>query len=227
MWDARRLAKLLNIWEERWQGSSQKNHDLKIIYYDNALRITSGSYTQSKKIEQKNLTSGYWYYQANAVTLEKENPRILILGFGGGTIGTLLKQKYPRSIIDGVEIDPVMIELGERFLGLKTEGFNIVNGDAIEFVSQNKNQYDYICVDLYIEDIVSKEVETKAFYEKLKESLTPMGKVSINRIYQRDKGEEAAYQRYLELLSEVFSQVKVVSIPNQLVSRNYIFVGKR
>lgn len=235
MWEKKLLVSLKNDWQEKWAGSTPFNSDLQVIAGKDNLRLVSRGYAQSKKIEDVNLYEEYWHYQAEAVDLSSiKNPRILILGFGGGTVGTLLKKKYPQATVDGVEIDPKMIELGKSYLDLKVQDFNIVISDADSYIKKTKEKYDHICVDLFIGPQTPKEVDSESFYERLKKLLTKKGQVSVNRLYEKagrwerldlfNVGEKE-YKRFLKLFSKMFKNTKVIEVPSHFFSRNYIFVG--
>lgn len=235
MWAWKKLANSLGIWEEKWSGSSKFNSVLKILSSDNNLRIISGGYTQSKKVEKDSFKEGYWFYQSEAVDLSSiQKPKILILGFGGGTIGTLLKTKYPTGVIDGVEIDPLMIKLGEKYLGLKAADFNILIKDARDFIRECQQKYDYICIDLYLGSHILKEVENERFYQQVKLLLNSSGRVSLNRIFEKgtflermdsfaESGQD--YRLFQKLFTKTFRDVKVIEVPSPHLAKNYIFVG--
>ena len=42
----------------------------------------------------------------------------LVLGLGGGGIAELLRKRFPETKITGIELDPVMIDLGRKYLKL-------------------------------------------------------------------------------------------------------------
>src|SRR4030043_1515061 len=42
----------------------------------------------------------------------------LILGLGGGTVAKLVMKNWPDAVITGVDFDPVIVELGKKYLGL-------------------------------------------------------------------------------------------------------------
>lgn len=116
---------------------------------------------------------------------------VLILGLGGGTLAKLLRKKYPNAKITGVEIDPVMIELGKKYLDLDKYNVDIKIEDAIKKIpklnakggySNSKTQtYDLVIVDLYNGD---KFVDVAGFH--------PASKITIfNRLYYGDKKNEA------------------------------------
>ena len=63
------------------------------------------------------------------------NFRCLVLGLGGGTAAHLLTRQFPGIRVDGVELDPAIIEVGKGFFGLdKIPNLNIICADAYNVV---------------------------------------------------------------------------------------------
>ena len=54
--------------------------------------------------------SGYW----NEMVPETEPKKVLILGLGGGTVASLIKSKYPKSEILGVDNNREIIDLAKK-----------------------------------------------------------------------------------------------------------------
>ncbi len=78
----------------------------------------------------------------------KECHRVLILGLGCGLAAKLVAKKFPVTEITGVEIDPVMIDLGKKYFGLdKIPNLEVVIADAKRY--QTKHKFDLILVDAY------------------------------------------------------------------------------
>jgi len=123
---------------------------------------------------------------------------ILILGLGGGTLAKLLRKKYPDAKITGVEIDPIMIELGKKYLDLDKYKIEIKIQDVnkLEFI-----KYDLVIVDMYAGDDFPKEFESDEFLNKLKKF--PI--VIINRLYFGDKRPDTV--RFGNRLEKIFKKV--------------------
>lgn len=62
--------------------------------------------------------------------------RVLILGLGGGSIAKLVRQYWPGAKIVGVDVDPVIVDLGKKYMGLGELDVDINIADAFEFISQ-------------------------------------------------------------------------------------------
>lgn len=126
---------------------------------------------------------------------------ILILGLGGGTLAKLLRKKYPDSKITGVEIDPIMIELGKKYLDSDKYNIDIKICDASNYSLLTIN-YSLVIVDMYSGDNFPKEFESDEFLKKLKKF--PI--VIINRLYFGDKRPDTV--RFGNKLEKIFKKVE-------------------
>lgn len=124
----------------------------------------------------------------------------LILGLGGGTVAKLLRKKYPIAIITGVEIDPIMIELGKKYLDLDKYDVDIKIADVNNY-SLNPNLYSLVIVDMYSGDNFPKEFESDEFLKKL----SKFPSVIINRLYYGDKRPDTV--RFGNRLEKIFKKV--------------------
>lgn len=132
----------------------------------------------------------------------------LILGLGGGTVAKLIRKKWPESKITGIEIDPVMAELGKKYLNLDGSEVDIKIVDAFQFVNNKSsitNHYDLVIVDLYNGDKFPAEFETD-YYIRLVGSVLASGGVAVfNRLYYGDKRPSAV--KFGKLLEKNFKKV--------------------
>ena len=118
------------ILEER---ESKYNGRLKVI---NTLGY--GTYIQSDGLTQSGgVVESIWKSTLRRIK-DKDITKILVLGLGAGTLAKLLRRKYPNSKIAGVEIDPLMIELGKKYFKLEDFKINInVKDNQIALKSGN------------------------------------------------------------------------------------------
>ena len=148
-----------------------------------------------------------------------ETRNCLILGLGGGTVVKLVKKLWPKAKITGVDIDPVMVKMGKKYLGLDNKGVKVHIGDAYDFLNQKlkaKNQndiskikkYDLVLVDLYVGDEFPKKFESEPFLIRTRNNLAHNGTVVFNRLYYGDKRSQAV--KFCEKLERIFSKVEVV-----------------
>lgn len=134
----------------------------------------------------------------------------LILGLGGGTVAKLIRRRWPDAKIIGVEIDPEMVELGEKYLGLVEENVEIIIGDAFKFVNHQSStinhNFDLIVVDLYNGDQFPRQFETESYMELVRLHLSKSGVVIFNRLYYGEKRPQAV--KFGNKLEKFFSEVR-------------------
>ncbi|WP_264550947.1 spermidine synthase [Flavobacterium sp. N2038] len=90
---------------------------------------------------------------------------ILLLGVAGGSvIKTLVDEIAYKGKITGVEIDPDMIEIANKYFDLnKIQQLEVVIDDAFEFVLKTKHKYDLIIIDIF-EDIKMPNFLFESFF---------------------------------------------------------------
>ncbi len=183
----------MKILEER---KSKFNRDIKVVR-----SLGFGTYIQVSNLTQSGgIVESIWKQTLKKV--HNSYPVIhnsLILGLGGGTVAKLIKKYWPQSEITGVEIDPVMVELGKKYLGLGNA--EIIIQDAYEYTKKNKEIYDLAIVDLYVGDEFPNKFEDEEFLKLL----TKNKSVIFNRLYFGEKRKEAV--KFGNKLEKVFPKV--------------------
>ena len=158
---------------------SKFNGDLKVVRsFGLGTYIQAGGLTQSGGIVES-----IWKSTLKKIK-SKEIEKVLILGLGGGTVAKLTRKYWPGAEVMGIDIDPMMIELGEKYLGLGETDVKIKIQDAGKPIP---GKFDLVIVDLYQGDKFPKKFED----EKFLESLTKNKLVIFNRLYYGDKRAEA------------------------------------
>jgi spermidine synthase len=181
------------ILEER---KSKYNGDIKVIR-----SLGFGTYIQVNNLTQSGgVVENIWNQTLKKVHKSLvTNHQSLILGLGGGTVAKLIRKYWPKSKIIGVEIDPVMVELGTRYLALDTSKTKIVISDAYDFCETSA--YDLVIVDIYCGDVFPKKFEQEEFLKKL----TKNKLIIFNRLYFGEKRKEVV--KFGSKLEKVFKRV--------------------
>lgn len=114
--------------------------------------------------------------------LPRERPEnALILGLGGGTIASLMTQRWGQIPIVGVERDAAVAWLARHEFGLAAlPNVEVMVADAFEFTRTCQRQFDAICVDLYVAGRMSHGVLGGAFLRDIERLLTPEGIATVN-----------------------------------------------
>lgn len=132
----------------------------------------------------------------------------LILGLGGGSNTKLVRKFWLGAVVTGVDIDPIMVKLGKKYLGLDKIGVNVEISDALEYCRKavkNGRKYDLILIDLYIGYQVPEKFNSEKFAFLVKSLVAEDGIAVFNRLYVDKKRTEAV--KFGKKLERVFSKV--------------------
>jgi spermidine synthase len=138
---------------------------------------------------------------------------VLILGYGGGSASKLIHQYWPSSSVTGIEIDPIMINLGKKFLRVKQIKDKIIISDAYHFETNNK--YDLILVDLFINDKMPNRFQSEKFLKKISQRLTSPGFIIINILTL--PANLARNTRLQNILFNLFNNIKTINYQKNLL----------
>lgn len=124
----------------------------------------------------------------------KSLKNVLILGFGGGSVAELLFRKNSTSIaVTGVESDETIIEIGRKYFPVfNRPTLNMVNQDAEEFCKVHTATYDLVVVDLFHEDQVPEQFQTKEFMQNLERLTVTKGTLLFNTIAEQFTRDQSA-----------------------------------
>lgn len=143
-------------------------------------------------------------WQSALHKLQKIKPEIkncLILGLGGGSVAVLVHKYWPEVRITGVDIDPKMVEMGKKYLGLEKVNAEVIIIDAEDFVKKVREKFDLVLVDMYCGDKFPEKFESEDFIKSIR-SLTEKDGISIfNRLYgPNDRRDSVKFAKRLEKL---------------------------
>lgn len=127
------------------------------------------------------LTGLYWDELLTLPHLAARGPqRVLILGNAGGTAATAMRALDPNVVVDAVDYDAQLAELGERWFGLRGDRLNLRTGDARVELRRSDPGYDAILVDAYRQPYIPFHLSTREFFTLARERLAPGGVVIVN-----------------------------------------------
>lgn len=123
----------------------------------------------------------YPRYMPAVLLVAPKLSRLLVLGLGGGSVGSYLGRRLPDLQIDYVDIDPAVPEVAERFLGFRPGGHTRVTiSDARGFLHSSAERWDFIYCDTYIGLSVPFHLTTVQFLEEVRRHLAPHGVFGLN-----------------------------------------------
>jgi len=173
--------------------------------------VTTGYLTQSG-----GLINDLWNPILKKLSMNHElkTMNCLILGLATGTVAKIINKKFKNAEMVGVEIDPVMIDIGKKYFDLdKIKNLKILNLDAKRYTLNAKEQFDLILVDLYLGDQPPGFLYSPKFLKELKK----LGKlVIINHLFY-DEDKKKAAQELITSLNKHFQNIKLNHVLTNLM----------
>lgn len=127
------------------------------------------------------MTGGYWDAFATLPLLTaKPAGRYAILGNAGGTIANLYAAAWPDAMLDGVEIDPLVSDVGRRYLGMTNPNLAVATADARFWLRSARRDYDGVIVDAYRQPYIPFHLVSREFFTSVRAHLAPGGVLAIN-----------------------------------------------
>lgn len=180
------------------------NGRLEVRKWGKDIYVTTAGLTQSGGLIKELWSSTLKKISKN---YELKTKNWLILGMATGTVAKIISSKYQPVKIVGVEIDPLMLDIGRKYFGLDNiPNLKIINGDANLYTLRSKLRFDFVLVDLYVGDQLPRFVYQQKFLYRLGK----LGQlVIINHLfYDPDKKNKA--QELVKSLESRFDQVSLV-----------------
>lgn len=172
-----------------------------------ALELNEGLAVHSLYKPGTVLTDNYW--DAPLVlpfaTRAAAPQHIAVLGNAAGTIARSYGHYFPRTYVDGVEIDAELTEIGRRFFALSNPRFTAFHEDARTFINREGTSYDLIQVDAYRQPYIPFYLTTKEFFQATSERLNAAGTVIVN--VGHPQGNNELEKTLSATLSTVFAHV--------------------
>lgn len=191
------------LWPQRIEVRvSRFNGKIEVWRYGSQISLRVDGLTQSGGLMEE-----IWEKAMKAV--DTPINRILILGLGGGTAAKVAKRYWPQARITGVDIDPIMVEMGEKYLGL--EGVKQVIDDAEVWIKEVKQEFDLVIVDLYRGMTVPKFSARETFLKQLK-------RVGRTVLFNQLKLKSQNNKVFKDKLRRIWGQVIIIKTPaNELL----------
>ena len=130
-------------------------------------------------------TDEYYDYLLLAPLLRDRPPfewlhRVLIIGLGAGTASKQITECYGPVEIDGVEIDPAIVDLGRKLFEMTEPNLRVHVTDGRAFLASAREPYDWVIVDAYQGSDIPFHLTTKEFFKELRGHMSPGGVLSVN-----------------------------------------------
>lgn len=198
------MLKLYKILEE---VESPVNGKIQVVKSFEGIRILAGGISQSGWLVRK-----IWDVALKKVKEEKASfKKVLILGLGAGSAAELVSHYFPDAEIIGVDKDPLMVNLGRKYLHLANiPKLKIVEADGAKFVGKaKKGSFDLVLADIYVGSQIPYQFKAMPFLQSVEKILKPDGVACFNHLYSNIEKENAyKLHKKLRKIFPVITQVR-------------------
>ena len=163
--------------------------------------------------EEKKSTSLFTYmlrYLAQAYHPELQ--QVLCIGLGVGIVPMELASQGVK--VDAVEINPDVVDLGERFFNFDRSKVNLFIGDGRYFVNRTAKKYDAVILDAFLGDSSPSHLMTHEAFEAMKRVMQPGGVLVINSFGNFEPGRNFFVSSLYKTLKAVFLEVEIHATGN-------------
>lgn len=105
---------------------------------------------------------------------------VAIVGLAAGTTAKEVAAAFPNVEIDGIEIDPVIVGIGQKYFAMNEPNLNIIIQDGRWALSHSSKKYDVISIDAYRPPYIPASLTTQEFFQIVRDHLSPAGVMVIN-----------------------------------------------
>lgn len=156
----------------------------------------------------------------NPLVLPDDVHNMAIVGLAAGTSVHQATEVFGTIPIDGFEIDPRIISVGERFFGMNQPNLNAIAQDGRWGLEHGTNKYDLIALDAYRPPYIPWHLTTVEFFQIVKDHLTEKGAAAIN--VGRAPDDRRLIDALVGTLQQVFPSVYVMDVPDTFNSIIYV-----
>lgn len=119
------------------------------------------------------------FFNPSPVDLDSIN-EISIVGLAAGTTARAAFSVFPNVTIDGIEIDPEIITVGQKYFDMNDPALNVIIQDGRWALTKSTKQYDIISVDAYRPPYIPWHLTTREFFRVIYDHLEDDGVMVIN-----------------------------------------------
>lgn len=103
-----------------------------------------------------------------------------IVGLAAGTTAKDASAAFPDIQIDGIEIDPVIVEVGREYFDMNEPNLNVIVQDGRWALKNSQKQYDIISIDAYRPPYIPYSMTSREFFQIVYDHLKENGVMVIN-----------------------------------------------
>ncbi len=140
--------------------------------------------------------------------------RMAVVGLAAGTIPKQFTRVFGPITIDGIELDPAIIDAGHEYFALNEPNIRAITGDGRYELSRLSGPYDVITIDAYKVPYIPWHLTTREFFIEASDRLSKHGVLAIN--VGRVPDDRRLIDAVGATLLSVFPTVHAIDVPDTL-----------
>ncbi|HLD50799.1 hypothetical protein A3K34_03345 [candidate division WWE3 bacterium RIFOXYC1_FULL_40_10] len=211
---------------------SPLNGTIRVLHVGKTRKIMVNNFVQSLNWDSPACSRLYW--GKTLEILNEHQPdmkRMLLLGFGGGTLSHLITKKFPEVALTSVEFDPVMVEIAKKYFDAdKIANHRLIVADAMKVVVDplefdiSTASFDVLMVDIYVGENYPDLGKSGNFISAVKSLVRKGGLVIFNRIYLQHHQDEV--NNFIQYVSGLLTNVQCLVVAGYTNSDNVLVFGR-
>ena len=139
---------------------------------------------------------------------------VAMIGLAGGTTARQFTEVYGPLPIDGIEIDPRVVQVGREYFEMDQPNLNVIVADGRYALTRSERRYSVIVLDAYRLPYIPSHLTTVEFFQVVREHLTDDGVVTIN--VGRTPEDYRIVEAMVATLEQVFPSTHVIDVYGSL-----------
>jgi spermidine synthase len=186
------------------QGIHSIYHPEHLVYYGPWMQVLAAPFFNPDPYSPENVES------------------LAVVGLAAGTIARQATEVYGPIQIDGYEIDPEIIRVGQEYFEMTMPNLNPVAVDGRVGLEKSDEKYTIISIDAYRPPYIPWHLTTQEFFAMVRDHLSDDGVLVIN--VGRAPKDRRMINGLVGTIGSVFASVYVMDIPDTFNSIVYATV---
>mgnify|MGYP001765606781 CR=1 FL=1 len=148
---------------------------------------------------------------------------VAIVGLAAGTTAREVFAVFPQARVDGIEIDPLIVQVGRDYFEMTDPRLNVIIQDGRWALEKSSKRYDIISVDAYRPPYIPWHLTTVEFFQVVYDHLDDDGVMIIN--VGRGPTDRRLVNALASTISEVFHTIYISDLAGSFNS--LIFATKQ
>jgi spermidine synthase len=185
-----------------------------------SLIYSQGDCYQSE-VDSRGVSLAPYIHALFGLILQTPARHVLMIGCGGGSLGTMLDRANRRVSI--VDVNACAFDLARRHFNLPAD-ISCHVADGREFILHDDFTYDALVLDAFHGDRIPAHLQALDFFRNVRRRLNPAGYVLVNA--HIGPGLEDPACRIADCMSDVWTAVRILDLPGEATRNAIVMAGR-